>query len=300
MNSSLTYLRLSPKCTLCILFGLFFILSFTACNDEKQTARRISFPIKNNSSITKTVERASAKKQMVLPKKKKKIYLTFDDGPNKGTPAVLNIMEQEQIPVSFFLVASHVEGSAEQALLFERLKTSGITELCNHSYSHAGNRYEKFYSQPDSVVRDFEKAQLVMQLPNNIARCPGRNAWRIDSLQITDIRKSKSAIDSLQKKGFTVVGWDLEWHFDAKTMKPVQTPEKMIAEIDSALFKNKTRHADNVILLAHDQAYRSTDDSVALHQFVRLLKEKDYELDVVSNYPLFKKQEMVPDSSVIK
>ena len=291
----------SLQYTLRNTFGLLIVLSFAACHSREDEAKKISFPLKDNAATGRAIRQATLKRQSKPPKKKKKIYLTFDDGPNKGTPTVLNIIEQEQVPVTFFLVGSHVKGSHEQSTTFDLLKTSRVAELCNHSYSHAGNRYDKFYSNADSVVADFEKAQAVMQLQNNIARCPGRNAWRIDSLQVTDIKKSKAAIDSLYRKGYTVMGWDIEWHFDSKTMKPVQSPEKMVSEIDSAFTKNKIRHLDNIILLAHDQAYRKPDDSAALHRFIKLLKTNDdYELDVVSNYPLLTKIEIVPDTTGMK
>src|SRR5689334_11102870 len=47
-------------------------------------------------------------------KKKKKIYLTFDDGPNKGTRKVLHIAQEEQVPVTFFIVGEHVFASTTQ------------------------------------------------------------------------------------------------------------------------------------------------------------------------------------------
>ena len=47
----------------------------------------------------------------VKKKKKKTIYLTFDDGPNKGTRHVMQIMKAEQVPVTLFVIGEHVYGS---------------------------------------------------------------------------------------------------------------------------------------------------------------------------------------------
>src|SRR5262245_3055393 len=58
-----------------------------------------------NDLANKTVRASNPKK------KKKKIYLTFDDGPNKGTRKVLHIVQQEQVPVTFFIVGEHVFAS---------------------------------------------------------------------------------------------------------------------------------------------------------------------------------------------
>lgn len=290
----------SLQYTLRNTFSLFIVLSCSTFQTQEEKIQQ-PLPVEKNSKAGAKTETPVAKKQAKPVKKKKKIYLTFDDGPNKGTPTVLNIIQQEQVPVSFFVVGSHAVGSKEQENTFTLLKASPNAELCNHSYSHANNRYEKFYSNADSVVADFKKAQQILQLQNNISRCPGRNAWRMDSISVTDIKKSKAAIDSLYKNGFSVIGWDVEWNFDHKTMKPVQSPEKMVAEIDSAFSKNKMRHTDNIVLLAHDQVYRKADDSAALHRFIKLLKTRDdYELDVVSNYPGAQNNNLLQDSIGIK
>lgn len=220
-------------------------------------------------------------------KKKKKIYLTFDDGPNKGTRKVLNIVQQEQVPVTFFLIGEHVFASTTQKATWDSLKVIQSIELCNHSYSHAHhNRFDQFYQQPDSVVKDFERCRDSLGLHNNIGRTPGRNIWRVDTLRYTDLRKSAIAADSLQQAGFTILGWDLEWHYDHKTFSLKNTADELIRQIDSLFASNKTRMPEHLVLLAHDQVYEDPDDSSELHLFIRKLKTKDdYELVLTSKYP---------------
>ena len=222
-----------------------------------------------------------------IKRKKKKIYLTFDDGPNRGTQKVLHIMQEEAVPVSFFIVGAHVFASVGQQQTWDSLKMATQIELCNHSFSHAHNRYRRFYNEPDSVVSDFKRSADSLQLDNRICRTPGRNAWRIDTLQFTDLAKSKRAVDSLQKAGFAILGWDLEWHFNAKDLRLEGTADDLIREIDSVFAKHKTRTPDCLVLLAHDQVYADAIDSAELRNFIKLLKcrEEDYELELVSNYP---------------
>jgi peptidoglycan-N-acetylglucosamine deacetylase len=219
-------------------------------------------------------------------KKKKKLYITFDDGPNRGTKNVLTIVKDEQVPVSFFIVGEHVFASPTQAQLWDSLKMAKQIDLCNHSFSHADGRYEKFYKDPENVVADFRKTEDTLQLEHSIARTPGRNIWRIDTIQFTDLKKSAVAADSLQKAGFVLMGWDLEWHFDHTSMSVTTTAEKLVSQIDSAFKHNKTINADHLVLLAHDQAYVKSEDSLQLRLFLQLLKQKDeYELAMVSAYP---------------
>ena len=220
-------------------------------------------------------------------KKKKKIYLTFDDGPNKGTRKVLRIVQKEQVPVTFFIIGEHVFASTSQHATWDSLQNSDSIEICNHSYTHAlHNRYQKFYQKPDTVVKDFRRCYDSLQLDNTIVRTPGRNIWRVDTLTFTDLKKSAAAADSLQQAGFTIMGWDLEWHYDHKTFTLKNRSEFLLQEIDSLFAHNKTMTAENLVLLAHDQVYDDSDDSCELHELIKCLKKREeYELVVASKYP---------------
>src|SRR3954454_21812749 len=50
---------------------------------------------------------------------KKKLYITFDDGPNRGTRNVLRIAEEEEVPVSFFVVGRNAFASPLQNQLWD-------------------------------------------------------------------------------------------------------------------------------------------------------------------------------------
>ncbi|MFT3901856.1 MAG: polysaccharide deacetylase family protein [Niabella sp.] len=217
---------------------------------------------------------------------KKKIYLTFDDGPNKGTKTVLDIVKEEQVPVTFFLVGRHAENSPEQREIMDSLRTLNFAELCNHSYSHANNKFVKFYRHPDLVLADFEKAKKVLKLDCAMARMPGRNIWGIDSVSGPDIKMGKAAADTLQKHGYKLVGWDVEWHFEPKTMLLTKTADELKAQIDSLFAQNKLKCQSHLVLLAHDQAYRNPSNIEELQKFVRNLKQdQGYELELIKNYP---------------
>jgi peptidoglycan/xylan/chitin deacetylase (PgdA/CDA1 family) len=228
----------------------------------------------------------SESKPVVKKKKKKTIYLTFDDGPNKGSRNVMAIMNEEQIPATMFVIGEHVYGSKEQKNLWDSLEQNGLFEIANHSYTHAfENRYNQFYSEPDSAAKDFARCADSLHLTSNIIRTPGRNIWRTENISRTDLNASAAAADTLQSKGFKAVGWDLEWHFTAD-QKLVQSDTLLIREIDSLFAKNKTMTTGHLIILAHDRTFLSTDDSAALHRLVRELKNRDeYDFETVSRYP---------------
>lgn len=247
---------------------------------------KYSQPFKLTLEKKDSIAVAEKKQAKPVKKKKKTIYLTFDDGPNKGTRSVMHIIEQEQVPVTLFVVGEHVYGSRYQSAIYDSVCQSRLFEIANHSYTHAfGNRFEKFYAVPDSAVKDFIRCADSLHLTTRIIRTPGRNIWRTDSTSCTDIKTSTAAADSLQQNGFKAVGWDLEWHFDDK-QRLVQTTEEMINQVDSAFAKNKTKVTDHLVLLAHDQVYANSQDSASLQQFINKLKEKDeYDFEQVSKYP---------------
>ena len=253
---------------------IFLSVLFLSCHESNKKVK-VAQPV----VIKDTVKPAIKKPPVVIAakpqKKKKKIYLTFDDGPNKGTKNVLDIMQQENVPVTFFIVGEHVFASVGQNQVWDSLKMAKNIELCNHSYTHAHNRYTKFYKEPETVVKDMEKTKESLLPDNNIVRAPGRNSWRIDSLHFTDIKKSKKAMDSLQKAGFVVFGWDLEWHYDPKTLALKNTADELLNQIDSGFKNDKTKTKDNMVLLAHDQVYQKSTDSFQLRDLIQKLKKKD-------------------------
>ena len=264
-----------------ILKTTFITVVFTTCNYYKTettaSVANIQFSLPDVSKITASP---------AVPKKKKTIYLTFDDGPNRGTKKMMQIVEAEEVPVTLFIVGQHVYGSAEQTATFDSLMASTYFEIANHSFTHAfQNKFAKFYTLPDSALKDFIRCADSLHLTANIIRTPGRNIWRTAAISKTDIRSSGAAADSLFSNGFTAVGWDLEWHFD-DSLKLTNTGDEMLQQIDSMFTNNKTKTPNHLVLLAHDQVYEDAGDSATLRQFIIKLKLKDeYNFETVSKYP---------------
>jgi peptidoglycan-N-acetylglucosamine deacetylase len=266
-----------------ILKTTFITVFFTACHTYKTetstSVDTIQFSLPDSTGTSISIP-------PVAKKKKKTIYLTFDDGPNKGTKKLLNIVDEEQIPVTVFVIGEHVYGSKEQTAIFDSLVQNKFVEIANHSYTHGfHNKFSKFYEVPDSVVKDFIRCADSLNLKANIVRTPGRNIWRTANITSTDIKTSLSAADSLQQRSFTIVGWDLEWHF-TNQLGLKNTCDEMVNQVDSMFTKKKTKTLDHLVLLAHDQVYEDASDSGQLHQFIKKLKAKDeYDFQVVSRYP---------------
>ncbi len=250
---------------------------------------KMATPIAKKDTLAKVDNSKPAAK-----KKKKTIYLTFDDGPCKGSKTVLSILKQEQIAATLFIIGEHVYGSKEQRTIYDALKESSLIEMANHSYTHAfENKFCQFYNVPDSATKDFKRCADSLHFTNNIVRTPGRNIWRTENISSTDLSASSAAGDSLQSKGFIAIGWDVEWHFNA-TQRIVENDSDMIKNIDSAFARNETKTKNHLVLLTHDRSFTKSEDSTKLHKFIVALKVKDeYDFEFISAYPGLTKDTLV-------
>jgi peptidoglycan/xylan/chitin deacetylase (PgdA/CDA1 family) len=274
-----------------ILFLSVLLLFLASCKEAKKEIKKEQPVIVIDSSAIKQRQRqkiADSTAKAAAPKKK--IYLTFDDGPNKGSMNVLNAVKEDSIPASFFIVGTHVDDSPEQSATWQELKADSAIELCNHSYTHALNHYTKYYSHPGAVLKDIEDNKEKLGLQTNVVRMPGRNAWRIGPINHTDIKESKAAIDSVHHAGFDIMGWDVEWMFDHNTLSLITEPDLLLRQIENGLNSGKTRTPGHLVLLAHDQTFNSESAIEKLHYVFRHLKDNpEYELVLAGNYPGIKK-----------
>lgn len=120
------------------------------------------------------------------------IYLTFDDGPNPAaTPQLLDVLREERIRATFFLIDEHVTG--ETAPLVRRMFQEG------HSVAqHSGNRWLMLHS-PARLAGELESAggriqQLAGSRPCRLFR--PHAGWRSITLFM-----------ALRRSGYKLAGW---------------------------------------------------------------------------------------------
>jgi peptidoglycan/xylan/chitin deacetylase (PgdA/CDA1 family) len=83
------------------------------------------------------------------------IALTFDDGPNQATTSqILDILDQQNVSATFFIVGKHVPGN--EALL-RRMQAQG-DEIGNHSWSHSN--FTKL--TPDQIRHEVSDTQNII------------------------------------------------------------------------------------------------------------------------------------------
>lgn len=92
------------------------------------------------------------------PATKRQIALTFDDAPDDTyTPQVLDVLKQEGIKATFFVVGNRIEAHPE---IVQRMVQEGHI-LGNHSYSHANlpklsdAEFREEITKTDELIRKF-------------------------------------------------------------------------------------------------------------------------------------------------
>ena len=94
----------------------------------------------------------------------------------------------------------------------------------------------------------------------------------------------------MDSAGYNVIGWDVEWNFNHKNARPIQSPQKLANQVDSAFAKNKTHTINHLVILSHDRMFQRPEDADSLAKFIRLLKQNpNFVLETIDHYPGLKK-----------
>lgn len=118
-------------------------------------------PKQENKSLPIPVYGENAKNRMAniynATNEEKIAYLTFDDGPSsKVTPQILQILEEEGIKATFFVLGNRVE------LLPELLKQEYEAGhyIANHGYSHD---YPTVYDSTEAVLEEYNHTEAIIK-----------------------------------------------------------------------------------------------------------------------------------------
>lgn len=192
----------------------------------------------------------------------KRAFLTFDDGPSSVTPAILDILKQEKIKATFFVLGARVDAMPEMA---KRIYEEGHY-LANHGYSHT---YSAIYSSPQAVLDEFNQcndavknAIGVPEYNSHLFRFPGG----LPGGKYVDIKNQ--AKELLAQNDIVHIDWNA-LSGDAETTQP--TVEYEMARIQETV-ENKT----SVVILMHD-AEAKIATAEALPQIINWLRENGYE-----------------------
>lgn len=192
----------------------------------------------------------------------KRVFLTFDDGPSKTvTPLILDLLKQENIKATFFLLGSRVELNPD---IVKREYDEGHY-IANHGYSH---NYTNIYQTPQSVVDEFNATEAAIKnaLGNQeynsyLFRFPGGMPGGKHA------QLKAEAAQILEQNGVA----HLDWNALTSDAAGAKTSEEMLQNAISTIGEK-----NSVVILMHDAGDKILTYEM-LPNLISYLREKGYE-----------------------
>jgi len=206
-----------------------------------------------------------------------KIILTFDDGPSGDyTPQILDILEKEKVPATFFIVGRAAEDNLP---VLKRIYRDGF-EIGNHTFTH--NNIATMSAQRADI--EMKATRLLIEAVTNHSTILFRAPYNADSEpqtfeEIEPLARSK-------KDNYITIGesidpndWDAKNNADSIVTKTIR-----LAELTSG----------NIILL-HDAGGESRQATVdALPRIIKYFKDKGCKFTTVADLMGKTKDEVMP------
>lgn len=172
----------------------------------------------------------------------KVVYLTFDDGPSKVTADILDLLKEEQVPATFFVIGATTDRGKQ---LYQRILDEGHA-IGIHSYSH---RYGQIYESAEAYLSDFDQLSDYLYdtvgIRPNIFRFPGGS-----TNATADPQTIKAIKKEMAKRGNVY----FDWNAIAKDDKSKPTAAE-------TMYQNILKSAgdvDRILVLMHDDSLRTT------------------------------------------
>lgn len=174
----------------------------------------------------------------------KVVYLTFDDGPSKYTPKLLDILAKYNVKATFFVC-----GTGKVDLLDDIAK--GGHTLALHSKTH---KYETIYSSEAAFYDDLYAIQDIVEkysgVKSFITRFPGGSSNGVSKKICPGIMTKLTK--SIEAKGFAY----FDWNIDSKDAGGAKTTAEVAQNVINGISKSKRK---SLIVLQHDIKGYSVD-----------------------------------------
>lgn len=178
------------------------------------------------------------------------IALTFDDGPSKITPKILEILKQNHAKATFFMVGNRVK---DQADIAQQIITQG-SEIGNHTWSHN----KLLYLSDDDIKKE-------LQLTNDVL-------LEVAGVQPVLFRSPYGPVDDRIK----AISRELELSIVAWSVDPQDWKSKNPDRIYEAIMNSVQ---DGCIVICHDLISQT---GTAMERIIPELVAQGYQLVTVS------------------
>ena len=225
--------------------------------EEEQLAKEEEAEILANK-LPETTE--IDKQQETVFDGKKKVYLTFDDGPSTSTETILEILEEYDVKATFFVVGKEDEYSME---MYKKIVDAGHT-LGMHSYSH---QYSVIYQSVEAFAQDIEKQEALLKTATGedirLFRFPGGSSNMVSNIGMQEF------IKYLNSEGITYFDWNVSsGDATSKYLEADALVQNVVQDV--GIYKNS-------VVLMHDAADKPNTVE-ALPKLIEELQEMEVEI----------------------
>ena len=190
----------------------------------------------------------------------KRVFLTFDDGPSKVTPQILDTLKQEDVKATFFLLGSRVELYPD---IVKREYEEGHY-LASHGYSHV---YSQIYASPQAVLDEYNTS--ITAIRNAI----GEQEYNPHLFRFPGGYKG-GKYASIKKEADTLLAQNdivhVDWNCITADAAGNKTTEEFLAELDKTAPKS-----NSVVVLMHDAGNKQATAD-ALPQIIAYFRDRGY------------------------
>ena len=119
---------------------------------EEQKKKQEEIEKKKQEKLPKLTNAGRSNIDNIYKSEIKRAFLTFDDGPSSNTSAILDILKQENVLATFFVLGTNVDKYPQTV---KRIYEEGHY-IANHGYSHV---YSSIYQLPQSVLDEYNQCE---------------------------------------------------------------------------------------------------------------------------------------------
>lgn len=190
-----------------------------------------------STTVERTVEVVASKQPDVVQPDGKVIYLTFDDGPNKYTQKLLNVLKKYNVKATFFLVNT---GYSEMDTLMKNIVDGGHA-VGVHSMTHQWSIYKSEEAFLDDLYGMQEVIKNATGVTTTLMRFPGGSSN-------TTSRKYCEGIMTTLTQKVTELGFQyFDWDVDSNDAGGAKTADEVYQNVIKGIGNKKTAY-----VLQHD------------------------------------------------
>ncbi len=190
-----------------------------------------------------------------------KVYLTFDDGPSTYTGELLDVLKENNVKATFFVVYND---DPEAQKYYKQIVEDGHS-IGMHSYSHV---YDQVYASKESFEEDVTQIHDYIKnetgVDTHLYRFPGGSSNQVSKVDMQEL------MGYLNDKGYVYFDWN---SLSGDAVDASLTPDELNDNILGYVHANA---GDSVILMHDLQNNHATIE--ALPALIKTLKEEGYEI----------------------